>query len=45
MTPRSAPSHLVDDLESALDAAAAGLSRRDAPKELLEPASVAGLCA
>jgi fatty acid desaturase len=43
MTPRSAPSHLVDDLGSALDAAAAGLSRRDAPKELLEPASVAGL--
>jgi len=43
MTPKSAPSHLVDDLESALDAAAARLSRRDAPKELLEPAGVAGL--
>jgi fatty acid desaturase len=44
MTPAHTSTHLAQDLEQALDAAAAPhVSRRDVPRELLEPADEAGL--
>ncbi len=44
MTPGQTSTHLAQDLEQALDAAAVPhVSRRDVPRELLEPATEAGL--